>query len=848
MDSSVVRETPCENGGFDVVSVPAHIARCLRSGLVRFLREKMSSRKTAVFFILLSLYTVVFLEKPFEPLAGFFGNAPSRISLFTFLNEPAFLWEYWCGESGRIFLFDRLVVFTYFSGGFFAAFAIGSFLFYPESFKAFVPPFSRELSGKDFRKNGGSFSEQFVFATAAGLGVFSLFELVLGLCGLAKGVVFIRAATFFLALSGIFILLRKGIPLSSRKVETVSEQQSKKNFSTISSDVKSRRRKRINHREGQSQPSSKAEKTAKNTGNAVFSRCFLLVPLAFLIPLISLYLLSFPLPPVEYDVISYHLPGVKEIFQSGHLGLRGDSVYMNMPLGAEMYSLWGMQLCNDWYLGALIGKTMIGATTFLTAFALFTFCGRFFSKEAGLLAAVVYLANPWIFLVSTTGLIDGVVSMYLFLAFYMLVLFWREFVSPLKSEHGGAASSKRFLILSGFFSGCAASCKYPAVLFVVVPIFTGLCVLLLHGTLRAGKKRKHDITPENEKPDSRRFSLFVPVMLFLLAVSVSSGLWYAKNFAFTGNPTYPLLHAVFGDKSGHWNEEKNDRWVRTHSPRDFSLESVFFSTEKFLLSSEYQSPILVPLGLLGVFLILPLKSTKKPEISTDPQSERIRFGKKILGSTILYVGFVLLFWWLLTHRLDRFWVPTLPLLSLLAAVGAGRLRNWGKSILLLFLGFSVLYAILLAAIPSPGKYNRFFLSMQAARTDPLRILPWNVYYNSEKPRGTLLLIGEARCFDYETPVLFSSCWNDSPLETIVLDENKRMRSTESIREELKKRNITDIFVNWNEISRFRSEGNYGFTKFIEPEIFEDLLRRGILHEHFPFGIEGGSGVQFFEVL
>ncbi len=39
-------------------------------------------------------------------------------------------------------------------------------------------------------------------------------------------------------------------------------------------------------------------------------------------------------------------------------------------------------------------------------------------------------------------------------------------------------------------------------------------------------------------------------------------------------------------------------------------------------------------------------------------------------------------WWLLTHRLDRFWLPILPVLAVLAGLGADWIRRRGWTIVL----------------------------------------------------------------------------------------------------------------------------------------------------------------------
>ena len=48
----------------------------------------------------------------------------------------------------------------------------------------------------------------------------------------------------------------------------------------------------------------------------------------------------------------------------------------------------------------------------------------------------------------------------------------------------------------------------------------------------------------------------------------------------------------------------------------------------------------------------------------------------------LFVTYLFLTWWFLTHRLDRFWLPMLPALAILAGAGADWIRTRGWSILL----------------------------------------------------------------------------------------------------------------------------------------------------------------------
>ena len=56
-----------------------------------------------------------------------------------------------------------------------------------------------------------------------------------------------------------------------------------------------------------------------------------------------------------------------------------------------------------------------------------------------------------------------------------------------------------------------------------------------------------------------------------------------------------------------------------------------------------------------------------------------RVGLALLAATSAYL---FLTWWLLTHRLDRFWLPLLPALAVLAGLGADWTRGRAWSVLL----------------------------------------------------------------------------------------------------------------------------------------------------------------------
>ncbi len=135
---------------------------------------------------------------------------------------------------------------------------------------------------------------------------------------------------------------------------------------------------------------------------------------------------------------------------------------------------------HDWWWGALVGKTVIAAFTPLCALALLAAGRRFYSTSAGVIAALVYISIPWLTStafppnvnVSSSGLIEGASACYLFLALYAVLLSGRQSVAvqgasqpQVRSTHPAA-----LLALAGYLAGAAVATKYPAVLFVLIPL------------------------------------------------------------------------------------------------------------------------------------------------------------------------------------------------------------------------------------------------------------------------------------------------------------------------------------------------------------------------------------------
>lgn len=599
--------------------------------------------------------------------------------------------------------------------------------------------------------------ELFAFATGVGLNLISLYTLAVGLAGglqvrlafIAPGIAIIAAAAFHWR--------HKLVAFRSAKGQWF------------------------------------AERTAPNFA------VWLSVP--FVIAIIAGALL----PAWHFDTREYHSQVPKEWYQQGAATFMPHNVYGNMPLGAEMHSIVGMNLMsgeNNWWWGALIGKAIIAAYAPLTALALIGFGRRFLSPAAGTIAAFVFISTPWVMHVSASGLIDGASAFYLFTTFYCLII-WHE-----RSRSG--ESVMPYLLLAGFLAGSAVACKYPAVLFVVLPgVVAAVCLPL-------GK-----LYPRQ-------------ALIFAMAVALACGLWFGKNFVLAGNPTYPLLYSVFGGKTR--TAEKDAQWTRAHGPphddkgRSMTWSFLKDSTSLLLWRSEFASPLLLPLAAIGLLS---------------------RRHSRLVLALAAIIAFNVVAWWLLTHRIDRFLVPILPLVAVLAGIGATSFgdRAWrGTITAILCLGFA--FNLMFVTSPLPGD-NRFLTSYESLRRDEPTDGPFSAermhrahkYLNAIiQPGFAVLSVGEAQVFDFEMPVFYNTCFDGCVFEAMMKNRTRDERLTA-----LREKRISHVFIFWYELERYRSPGNYGYSDYVTPELIQrEFVEQGMLRE-IPLGLDPGNS-QLFEVI
>ncbi len=545
-------------------------------------------------------------------------------------------------------------------------------------------------------------------------------------------------------------------------------------------------------------------------------------------------LLGSLLPPTDFDVKAYHLTGPKEYFLNGQITFLEHNVYTNFPFLTEMLCLLGMVLRQDWYRGALAGQAVLMGFAPLTALALFCAGRRWFSETVGWLAAVIYLSTPWTYRLAVIAYVEGALSCYLFLTLFAVLLA----VETLRREGSGSGANRLFL-LAGLFAGSAMACKYPGLVSVVIPL--GLVSLLAVREKDNGSR----LSAIGFRPERLRGAL-----MFLMGTALAVGPWLLKNLVTTGNPVYPLAFGLFGGRN--WDAASHAKWNAGHSPATYAISDL---VEKFIdvtAKADWLSPLLFGLAPLAVLAGGQIANRKLEDTARSTASvSRPSF---LVGWLWLYVAYLFAQWWLLTHRIDRFWVPLIPVVALLAAVGCVRSSSklWQR-VCGVFFVLAVLFNLGFVTTPLCG-FNAYLSDLNQARegteSTAVGIHFLNQLVDRHQLNATVLCVGESQVFDARMPVIYNTVFDQPilrdwlvsrPAEDIP-DVDWPQRPIEEVRERFESAGVKLVLVNWQELLRYRR--TYGYSDFVTPLRFRWLREQGLLGDPQQFGM----GMRGFESL
>ncbi len=546
------------------------------------------------------------------------------------------------------------------------------------------------------------------------------------------------------------------------------------------------------------------------------------IAVAILIPFVSVQLLGAMSPQTDFDVVEYHLGGPKEWFQNGQITRLPHNVYTNFPFLTEMLILAGMILYGDWQWGSLAGQAAIAGFAPLTAIGLFAAGRRWFSANAGIMAALVYLTSPWTYRISIIAYAEGGLACYLFAALFAALLFREPFIS------GGAPLQKnasKLALMTGIMAGSAMACKYTGLISVVIPIGC----LLVWTTVR-------------HTHNARLKWTLIMSLFFSIGFLASVGPWLLKNAIATGNPVYPLAYRIFGGIDR--DETLDAKWRHGHASKSYSgwnerLIDASVKVTDVTANNDWHSPLMFGFAPLSLFWWL----RRRDQRIVNTENESLQ--RCVIGLTWPFIVWQFATWFLFTHHIDRFYVPMFSAVSFMAGVGAcwpgifasdakpvrgSSIWSWCAGTLIIA---SILYNT--EVMMYVGGFNAGRLDLIAARE--IAISPRIKWLNQEFESGRLppetkvLCVGDAGMFHARYPYIYNTVFDRSWFEELCAEphsDGPHLRDVQEIRSRFRQSGITHIDVNWAEIRRYREPGSYGYSEFVQPERFDELQRLGLL--------------------
>ena len=524
------------------------------------------------------------------------------------------------------------------------------------------------------------------------------------------------------------------------------------------------------------------------------SRTVATVALLIMVPFAIYLLLGSVSPPTDFDVREYHLQGPKEWFQAGQITFLRHNVYTSFPFLTEMLSLTGMVFADDWWRGALIGQIVLACFQLLSGLTVFSIARRWIGTDVAWLATLIYLTTPWTLRISLIAYAEGALTFYL-IASAMTALLIRDLPRHVFG----------MTFVCGTLAGCSMATKYTGLISVILPT-----AVLIAAQLRR-QVSDPAIKTESAPINVHYWQVFLrPAAAFGLGVALMIVPWLLKNLVETGNPVYPLAYGIFGGTE--WTSEMDARWKPAHAAAEHNLLRIPEHIVGAAVYNKWTSGLLFALAIPSVFLW-----------------RRCAIISQIIW--LLIWGFAA--WWGFTHRIDRFWIPLIPLLSLAAASmwQISTSKIW-KTFLLTLIVIVTLFNVRFCGTTLVGFHvglTDLNIARQATIRADIRLL------NDTLPNDAkVLMVGEAEVFDATFPMayntVFDSClfeeWTTLPEDRQRPVTERRMLPPAAIRQRLHDEGITHILINWGAILRYRM--TYGYTEYVVPSRFQQLVDAKVL--------------------
>lgn len=357
------------------------------------------------------------------------------------------------------------------------------------------------------------------------------------------------------------------------------------------------------------------------------------------------------MPAHEWDEVAYHMALAKLYVQAHAIVPVPYIVHSNWPMNTEMIFVLGLLFRSE-----LVAHLFTWWLSLWTAGGLYLVARRFLDRRIGLLAAALYLTTPLVLRLSGTGLIDVSLAYYGTAAILAYAYYQRERALPWAG-------------LMGLFAGMAAGSKLMGGAY---PLFLGLLMVLV--VWRSPR---------------------LPARVWLGHLALFGGLgflvvgpWYARSYAFTGNPIWPFLYDLFG---GRYWDALGDEYHMASLLEVWTVELPM--SLRGLISSVYY--VIWEPGLLGGYpkgLGHALPALAALTVAWAAVRRRVPpLGLHLLLAFVLYY----IAWFALSSPQVRFLLAALPMLVLVAAISFYLVYDWLRHPLLqgaLVLGLVLLLA------------------------------------------------------------------------------------------------------------------------------------------------------------
>jgi hypothetical protein len=368
-------------------------------------------------------------------------------------------------------------------------------------------------------------------------------------------------------------------------------------------------------------------------------------------------------PPVDRDALTHHLAVPKLYLRHGGIYEIPAVPFSYYPMNLDLLYMAALHLGSD-----ILPKYIHCAFGLLTAGMLFAYLRkRLQSTTFGLLGCLLFLSLPVIVKLSVTVYVD--LGLIFFSTAALLQLFrWAE-----------SGFQMRHLLLSGVLTGLCLGTKYNGML---CAFLLGLVVLILPLRAPVCSSDAESMPSSMHKRRSSLHALWYAVVFCAAALAVFSP-WMTRNYAWTGNPVYPMADGLWGasisrtsDNPEYAEEADHDRTPTENAGsglNHFALRTVVF--EESLLDI-----LLIPVriffqgadddpqhfdGRLNPYLLF-------FPIAALALTGRRRWPPALVLEQQLMAGFAvvyLLLSFLLTDMRVRYVAPILPPLVLLTVFG-----------------------------------------------------------------------------------------------------------------------------------------------------------------------------------